>query len=44
VDYLDAARTYNELQQDYVDALQSYAKSLVTLNFVTGKDLYYDRS
>jgi cobalt-zinc-cadmium efflux system outer membrane protein len=44
VDYLDAARTYNELQQDYVDALQSYAKSLVTLNLVTGKDFYYDRS
>ena len=42
VDYLDAARTYNELQQDYVDALQSYAKSLVALNYVTGKDLYYD--
>ncbi len=43
VDYLDAARTYNELEQDHADALQSYAKSLVTLNATIGKDIYYGR-
>jgi cobalt-zinc-cadmium efflux system outer membrane protein len=40
IDFLDAARTYNELRQSYVDALGDYAKSLVTLNAIIGKDIF----
>jgi outer membrane protein, heavy metal efflux system len=41
VDYLDASRTENELRELYVDALAAYAKSLITLDHLTGKDLFY---
>ncbi|HYM20481.1 MAG TPA: TolC family protein [Candidatus Kapabacteria bacterium] len=41
VDFLDAARTENELRALYVDALGAYAKSLITLDYLTGKDLFY---
>jgi cobalt-zinc-cadmium efflux system outer membrane protein len=41
VDYLDVARTENELRELYVDALAAYAKSLITLDYITGKDLFY---
>ena len=43
VDYLDAARTYNELRTLYYDALADYAKSLLTLNAIIGKDLLYEK-
>jgi len=43
VDYLDAARTYNELRTSYYDALADYAKSLLTLNTIIGKDLFYEK-
>ncbi len=41
IDYLDAVRTENELHQLFVDALGAYAKSLITLDFLTGKDVLY---
>ncbi|MBS1902130.1 MAG: TolC family protein [Bacteroidetes bacterium] len=41
VDFLDVARTENELRELYVDALAAYAKSLINLDYVTGKDLFY---
>lgn len=41
VDYLDVSRTENELRELYVDALAAYAKSLITLDYITGKDLFY---
>ncbi len=41
IDYLDVARTENELRQLYVDALGAYAKSLITLDYITGKDIFY---
>ena len=40
VDFLDAARTYNELQQSYVEALGDFAKSLVQLNATLGTDFF----
>ena len=40
IDFLDAARTYNELRQSYVEALGDFAKSLVVLNAVVGKDVF----
>ncbi len=43
VDYLDAARTYNELRTLYYNALADYAKSLLTLNAIIGKDLLYEK-
>jgi cobalt-zinc-cadmium efflux system outer membrane protein len=43
VDYLDAARTYNEIRTSYYDALADYAKSLLTLNATIGKDLFYEK-
>lgn len=41
IDYLDATRTENEIRQLYVDALGAYAKSLITLDYITGKDMFY---
>ncbi len=41
IDYLDAARTENEIRQLYVDALGAYAKSLITLDYIIGKDMFY---
>lgn len=41
IDFLDAVRTENELHQLFVDALGSYAKSLITLDFLIGKDILY---
>jgi cobalt-zinc-cadmium efflux system outer membrane protein len=41
IDFLDAVRTENELHQLFVDALGSYAKSLITLDFLIGKDVLY---
>ena len=41
IDYLDAVRTENELHQLFVDALGAYAKSLITLDFLIGKDVLY---
>ncbi len=40
IDFLDAARTYNELRQSYVESLGDFAKSLVVLNAVVGKDVF----
>ena len=41
IDYLDATRTENELRQFYVDALGAFAKSLITLDYITGKEIFY---
>jgi cobalt-zinc-cadmium efflux system outer membrane protein len=43
VDFLDAARTYNEIRTSYYDALADYAKSLLLLNTTIGKDLFYEK-
>jgi cobalt-zinc-cadmium efflux system outer membrane protein len=43
VDFLDAARTYNEIRTSYYDALADYAKSLLSLNNTIGKDLFYEK-
>jgi outer membrane protein, heavy metal efflux system len=40
IDFLDAARTYNQVRQLYVDALGDFGKSLVILNAVVGKDIF----
>jgi cobalt-zinc-cadmium efflux system outer membrane protein len=40
IDFLDAARTYNELRQSYVEALSDFGKSLVVLNAVVGADVF----
>ncbi|MDP4229018.1 MAG: TolC family protein [Bacteroidota bacterium] len=41
IDFLDAIRTENELHQLFVDALEAYAKSLITLDYLIGKDILY---
>jgi cobalt-zinc-cadmium efflux system outer membrane protein len=40
LDLLDALRTQNEITLNYIDALTSYKKSLITLNFIIGKDIF----
>jgi cobalt-zinc-cadmium efflux system outer membrane protein len=41
LDLLDALRTQNEVTLNYIDVLASYKKSLVTLNFIIGKDMFH---